>query len=872
MTASRHITTIILAAGKGTRMQTPNTHKVCLPVGGKPVIVRSLETYQRAGVTSHLLVVGQQAEQVMRTASAVPAQVSCVFQAEQRGTGHATRIAANLLEAQGYTGDIMIVAGDKVLEETIVQRLIDTFYAHDCDLAFTVGAEEIFTGSGRVVVDEHGGIIGNVETFDVARMRLLIHLREQVAERPLPPEEAERLAMCYFKREDKAATALGAIWEAIKLGRPIDRALLERNCTEADYNLNINGRSYPPSYLERVRYANLSVYLFNGPALFRALRTLSSDNAQNEEYLTDVIGILAAEGARLEMVPLLYPEEAMAFNTSEELQAIEQYYRTRRTPAVKHWQARERRVSEWQRLLDASGHGVTAALEAIYGEGRPIIEVKRQHLLHLLAAYREQYGDETVLIARAPSRVNLMGRHVDHQGGMNNHMAIDRDVFLVAGRRDDRQVRLANLDAHHFADRAFSLDGIMAGYRSQPWLDFVNSTEVTARAEAARGDWSQYVIAPLARLIAEYPDRPLTGMNVLVGGNVPIASGLSSSSTIVVAAMEAAVFLNRLDLAPERFVELCGEGEWYVGTRGGAGDHGAMKFARRDSLVQLGFLPFALSATMPFPDGYVLLVCNSGVHAHKTVGAKDVYNHRVACYHIGRELFRTAFPQYADRITHLRDIDAAHLGVAYPELLEMLARLPERISREEIQQRLDAEFCQRVFAGHDARVGDYPVRAVALYGLAEIARSRLAPGVLERGDAAEFGQWMNRSHDGDRVARWNGADSVPFQVDCGDAALRALAAAARADDEAAALHRQVGAYACSIPQIDRMVDIALAVDGVAGAQIAGAGLGGCIMVLVKQEAADYLATLLTTRYYDPVNLDPDIYLCYPTTGSGVFAV
>ncbi|OPZ81074.1 MAG: Galactokinase [bacterium ADurb.Bin429] len=217
-------------------------------------------------------------------------------------------------------------------------------------------------------------------------------------------------------------------------------------------------------------------------------------------------------------------------------------------------------------------------------------------------------------------------------------------------------------------------------------------------------------------------------------------------------------------------------------------------------------------------------------------------------------------------------MDPAYLGVSYPDFLEMLARLPEQIDREEIRARLDADFCDRIFATHAGIMRRYQVRSVVLYGLAEIARGKAAPDVLTHGHAAEFGQWMNRSHDGDRVVRWVGQEPRPFQEACDDTMLAALVTRARSGDPDAALARQTGAYACSVPEIDQMVDIALSVNGVAGAQIAGAGLGGCIMVLVKQEAVDYLATVLTSRYYDPRNLDADIYPCYPTSGSGVLGV
>lgn len=53
-----------------------------------------------------------------------------------------------------------------------------------------------------------------------------------------------------------------------------------------------------------------------------------------------------------------------------------------------------------------------------------------------------------------------------------------------------------------------------------------------------------------------------------------------------------------------------------------------------------------------------------------------------------------------------------------------------------------------------------------------------------------------------------------------------------------------GDYGCSLPELDRIVDIARRQPGIEGAQLAGAGLGGCIMVLVqKSHTADLLKAL-----------------------------
>ena len=54
-------------------------------------------------------------------------------------------------------------------------------------------------------------------------------------------------------------------------------------------------------------------------------------------------------------------------------------------------------------------------------------------------------------------------------------------------------------------------------------------------------------------------------MDMVSTGNIPVAAGLSSSSAIVVAVMEALVALNCLNLTEREFIDLCGEGEWFVG-------------------------------------------------------------------------------------------------------------------------------------------------------------------------------------------------------------------------------------------------------------------------------------------------------------------
>ena len=58
---------IILAAGKGTRMGSATTPKVCFPVNGVPAVCRALETYRACGIAQHILIVGSLAGKVVET-------------------------------------------------------------------------------------------------------------------------------------------------------------------------------------------------------------------------------------------------------------------------------------------------------------------------------------------------------------------------------------------------------------------------------------------------------------------------------------------------------------------------------------------------------------------------------------------------------------------------------------------------------------------------------------------------------------------------------------------------------------------------------------------------------------------------------------
>ena len=100
--------TIILAAGKGTRMKS-KLPKVLHKVGGKPMLQHVIDAAKSAGSTREVVVIGDGAELVKQTFS----DLEFVLQAEQLGTGHAVLCAKEKFAES--TGNVMILCGDTPL-------------------------------------------------------------------------------------------------------------------------------------------------------------------------------------------------------------------------------------------------------------------------------------------------------------------------------------------------------------------------------------------------------------------------------------------------------------------------------------------------------------------------------------------------------------------------------------------------------------------------------------------------------------------------------------------------------------------------------------------------------------------------------------
>jgi len=541
-----------------------------------------------------------------------------------------------------------------------------------------------------------------------------------------------------------------------------------------------------------------------------------------------------------------------------------------------------RPLAEWRALLDDPGSTLYKHFTTLYGNAA-LAEQPLALFRETLEAFGRSYGeDRSIFVVRSTGRINLLGMHVDHRGGSVNPIAIKELFFAVEPRNDDRIV-LRDVNGDKYPEESFEIGECLPHQTKIKDWDSWCHDELEKRKDVQGITFSNYVrgaVLYFQNLFTDEDGRQtpsFRGMNVMIGSNVPPAAGLSTSSCMVLAAAEAILYRNELTVDPMELCEHCGFAEWYVGTRGGFGDHAAIKMGRANMICHMTAFPFSLSRA-PFPSDYRVVLADCLVEAKKQAGAKDGYNTPLASYAFGLWLARKNFPQYAAKMEHLRDINPATLGVSEAEILRIVRSLPETATRREVTDMVPdrEDELRHIFRSHSEPKDGYKIRQVCMYGISECIRADLAVDRLKAGDVSGFGRLISLHHDGDRVARLQDGQMQPEIKDYSDARMDALIADAESDDvernSRAHVWAQPGGYNVSVPDLDRVVDLALQVEGVVGAGLVGAGLGGSMAALVRADQADTLVAHLAETYYRPKGLPAKAEIVAAVGGADVLQV
>jgi galactokinase len=271
----------------------------------------------------------------------------------------------------------------------------------------------------------------------------------------------------------------------------------------------------------------------------------------------------------------------------------------------------------------------------------------------------ERLGDprSNARLFRAPGRVNLIGEHTDYNNGFVMPMAIGLDSWVLMSPRDDGRLAIHSLN----------LDETV-------WHRLGDPAEA---AQPGGFQWSQYVIGVAESLRSS--GYPISGANLVIHGNVPIGSGLSSSASLEVAV--AMALISRLAGEPPTTLEIaqiCQRAEnEYVGARCGIMDQFVAVHGVEGHAVMLDCQSFDHSlVSMRFDSNPVsILVCNTMVRHQLASGE---YNRRRQECEAAVAVIAANNPS----VRSLRDVSIAMLDDSRAQLAPVLFRRARHVVTE----------------------------------------------------------------------------------------------------------------------------------------------------------------------------------------------
>lgn len=304
-----------------------------------------------------------------------------------------------------------------------------------------------------------------------------------------------------------------------------------------------------------------------------------------------------------------------------------------------------------------------------------------QELSRLRQTFKDLYGSggEEPMLFFAPGRVNLIGEHTDYNGGFVFPCAIQYGTHLLIRRTVDDLIKLASNNETQ-----------------------KTTIPVTNPLPKQAERWFNY---PLG-VIQQFYEMgiPLSGMELLFYGDIPVNAGLSSSASIEIVTAFALNHLFNLGLDLPDMAKMSQKAEHeYAGVNCGIMDQFAVAMGKANHAVFLNCSNLE-HKVIPIPlSGYKLVIANTN-KPRKLADSK--YNERVA---------------------------ECQIAVSF---------LAEKYSISKLGELGYPQF----FKGQDC-IPDEMIRRRARHVVSENQRVLASVSSLLKGDLPQFGTLMNASHD-----------------------------------------------------------------------------------------------------------------------------
>ncbi|ETT46646.1 MULTISPECIES: galactokinase [unclassified Paenibacillus] len=280
----------------------------------------------------------------------------------------------------------------------------------------------------------------------------------------------------------------------------------------------------------------------------------------------------------------------------------------------------------------------------------------------LNSTFIKKYGEsgEAARVFYAPGRVNLIGEHLDYNGGYVFPAALDFGTTLIVRPRTDGKVQFASTNFPYEASIDFSDIGA-----------------------AKTGEWVDYPVGVMVELAKK--GHPVSGgYDLLFHGEIPNGSGLSSSASIEVVTGFAFLTLLGGDTDTVEIALLSQRAEnQYVGVNSGIMDQFAVANGKRDQAILLmcDTLEYSL---VPFVTGSYKLVIGNTNKKRGLVDSK--YNERRSQCEEALAILKQEVPS----LSYLAEVKPEQFELLQDKITDETVKRRARHVVEENQRVLDS--------------------------------------------------------------------------------------------------------------------------------------------------------------------------------------
>ena len=189
---------------------------------------------------------------------------------------------------------------------------------------------------------------------------------------------------------------------------------------------------------------------------------------------------------------------------------------------------------------------------------------KEQLIRQVQAEFNKQFKAEPTLLTLTPGRINIIGEHTDYNEGHAMPAAIDR---WICG---------AVCKSHNKSSTIYS-------------LNYNEKVVITHQgAEKFNTVWKQLAATAIDHITIEFDID--TGINMVLGGNIPIGCGLSSSSALVISITQTFCRLFSIQMEDRQLARFCQKIEnKALGTSGGLLDQYGIILSKKDQFMIIDF-------------------------------------------------------------------------------------------------------------------------------------------------------------------------------------------------------------------------------------------------------------------------------------------